>query len=66
MPKPSRFFSMPPDETEHILLPSRASLGPPALPTVFLELASLAICTKSETKDFLFVRENSWQPKRTL
>lgn len=41
MSNPSRFFSTLLDETEHILLPGRASLEPPKLPTV-LELASLA------------------------
>lgn len=42
MSNPSRFFSIPPDETGHILLPGSASLGLPKLPTLSLELASLA------------------------
>lgn len=66
MPNPGRFFSIPPDETEHILLPGRASLGPPKLPTV-LELASLAQFALNQRQNNLpFVQEYSWQPQRTL
>lgn len=62
MPSPSRFFTFP-HETEHILLLSRACLGSPELPTVSLELISLAQFALNQRQNiFLFVQEN-WQPK---
>lgn len=65
MLNPSR-FSILPDETEPILLPGRASLGPPKLLSFSRARFSSTLCIKPETNYFPFMQENSWQPQKTL